>query len=173
MNKSLRGMSGALYVGVVVAILLAALSTLALIPETKKEDLSRTAGLFVGMEPGKGRARSINYAVIESDGNSRQFAIDACEQQIARLSKGTAVTTLHDDHTLFEIAANGQLQCTYAATVQARAEKRDGNLRWTLSGAAGGILLALLSIWSRWRTNRHLTHLRAVMQRREASSADQ
>lgn len=172
MNKSLRGMSGALYIGILVAMLLAALSTLALIPEKKKEDLSRTTGLFVGMEPGKGRARSVNYAVVESDGNSRQLAIEACERQIAQLPKGTTVTTLHDGHTLFEIAANSQLACTYEDTVQARAAKRSNNLRWTLSGAAGGILLALLSIWSRWRTNRHLTQLRAVIQHREVGGSD-
>lgn len=170
MNKNLWGMSGALRLGTLVAVLLAALSTLAFIPETRSEELSRTSGMFLGIEPGKGRARSISYAVIASDGNSRRFAIDACEQQIAQLPKGTAVNALHDAHTLFEIEANGQLQCTYAATVQARTERRSSNLRWTLSGAAGGILLALLSIWSRGRTNRHLTQLRAAMQHRESSA---
>lgn len=172
MNKSLWGMTGALFGGLWIAVFFAAFSTLALIQETKREDLSLTSGLFIGVEPGSGRARSTNYAVIESDGRSQRLSIHACEQQIARLPKGTVVSVLHDDHQLFEITANGQAQCTYASTVQALAQARSNNLRWTLSGATGGALLVLLAIWSRWRTSRHLTQLRAVMQRREAGGAD-
>lgn len=172
MNKSLWGMTGALFGGLWIAVFFAAFSTLALVREAKKEDLLLTSGLFMGVEPGRGRARSINYAVIESDGRSLRFSIHTCEQQIARMARGTTVSVLHDDSKLFELTADGQTQCTYASTVQALAQARSNNLRWTLSGATGGALLVLLAIWSRWRTSRRLTQLRAVMQRRETGGAD-
>ena len=165
-------MTGALLGGLWIAVFFAALSSQTIIQEAKREELSVASGLFVGVEPGKGRARSTNYAVIESDGRSERFSIHACEQQIVRVARGTSVSVLHDGSRLFEMTADGQAQCAYASTVQILAQARSSNLQWTLSIATGGTLLALLAIWSRWRTSRHLTQLRAVMPRREAGGSD-
>lgn len=172
MNRSLWGMTGALLGGLWIAVFFTALGTQALIKEAKREELSVASGLFIGVEPGKGRARSTNYAVIESGGRSERFSIHACEQQIVRVAQGTSVSVLHDGSRLFEMTADGQAQCAYASTAQVLAQARSSSLKWTLSIATGGTLLVLLAIWSRWRTSRHLIRLRAVMQRREAGGPD-
>lgn len=165
-------MTGALLGGLWIAVFFAALGTQALIKEAKREELSVASGLFIGVEPGKGRARSTNYAVIESGGRSERFSIHACEQQIVRVAQGTSVSVLHDGSRLFEMTADGQAQCAYASTAQVLAQARSSSLKWTLSIATGGTLLVLLAIWSRWRTSRHLIRLRAAMQCREAGGPD-
>jgi len=173
MSKSLWSMTGAILGGLGIAVLFGAFSTFALIRTPEKTELSQASGQVAGMEPGRGRARSTNYLVVEANGRVIRLAIHACEHQIASLQKGVTVTVLHDDKTLFEIAANGQVLCSYEATARALGQARGDNLRFTLAVAAGGAALVLLALWSRWRTGRQLTHLRAAMRHREGEGPKQ
>lgn len=165
-NSTLKTTAGALALGILLSGLGIAYVLTPDGPDAKaRGNLTASRGTLLGFETKHSRYSSYHYALLQIDGQPARLRLPACADVLQNLPPGTLMDVLHGDGTLYESREGATVTCPYEATARALASFRWRNKVAGLgAGAIGALILGLL-IWTRWRTDRHLSRLSKTLGR--------
>lgn len=126
------------------------------VPE--RQSLSAARGAFVGIETRSSRYSTTKFLRMNAGGKDTLLLVQGCETDLNVLGAGD-IEVLFADNRLFEVKQGGRVFCSYDASSQALSRQISRNNAISAAALSVAVFLLASAVWSRWRTQRHLSKL--------------